>query len=55
MTPKCPSCGEAKSVRRSHRHPLDKLLGFIHVYPFRCDRCDYRFYRFSKAQKRHQT
>jgi hypothetical protein len=55
MTPKCPWCGQSGNVRRSHRHSLDKILGFIHVYPFRCERCDTRFYRFQKAQKRHLT
>jgi hypothetical protein len=51
MTPKCPWCGEAAKVRRSHRHPLDKLLGLFRIYPFRCERCDERFYRFWKRAR----
>jgi hypothetical protein len=53
MMPKCPECISQGEVRRSHRHPLDKILSLIFLYPFRCDRCDCRFFRFQKPSYQH--
>lgn len=53
MMPKCPECISQGEVRRSHRDPLDKILSLIFLYPFRCDRCDHRFFRFQKPPYQH--
>jgi hypothetical protein len=51
MAPKCLKCRRNDLVRRSHRTPAEMVLAFIFLYPFRCERCDNRFYRFSKPDK----
>jgi hypothetical protein len=50
MMPNCPNCGRNDSVRRSHRIALEAVLSLIFLYPFRCEHCDARFYRFHKAE-----
>jgi hypothetical protein len=45
---KCKGCGGTK-IRRSHRaHPLEKALGLLGYYPYRCDGCDARFFKHIK-------
>jgi hypothetical protein len=40
---KCPYC-DSYSVRRSHRKNLGEVaLGFLGIYPFRCEDCYGRF------------
>ena len=45
VSPKCPSCKQRTLVRRSHRSFAERTLAIIFLYPFRCERCDCRFYR----------
>jgi hypothetical protein len=44
--PECSRCGTNRYVRRSRRTILDIALSEFFLYPFRCDSCDHRFYRF---------
>jgi hypothetical protein len=41
----CPECGYGE-IRRSHRRAFDRLLSLASIYPFRCLRCDRRFFAF---------
>lgn len=50
MMPKCPECRSNEFVRRSHRVALEPLLRLVFLYPFRCEHCDTRFYRFHKEE-----
>jgi hypothetical protein len=51
MMPNCPECKRNDAVRRSHRVALEPLLRLISLYPFRCEHCDARFYRFHKPEE----
>ncbi len=42
--PGCTTCGTSADVRRAHRYPFDRVLSFVRLLPFRCDRCGRRFY-----------
>ncbi len=51
-TPHCPRCGRANDVSRSRRDGLlDRLLGAVCVYPFRCLRCGRRFRRLQWGRR----
>ena len=50
MMPDCPECRRNDAVRRSHRIALEAVLSLIFLYPFRCEHCDSRFYRFHKPE-----
>jgi hypothetical protein len=52
MTPKCRRCRRNDLVRRSHRSAAETLLAVMFLYPFRCERCDNRFYRFRRPDKK---
>jgi hypothetical protein len=54
MMPNCPECQRNDSVRRSHRTGMEPLLRLIFLYPFRCEHCDSRFYRFYRAEDTEQ-
>jgi transposase-like protein len=51
MKPKCPACKRSNRVRRSHRVAGEGLLSLVFLFPFRCDGCDSRFYRFANREK----
>ena len=42
----CPNC-RSDDVRRSHRTVLDRLFAGL-LLPWRCERCDRRWYRFTR-------
>jgi len=43
----CPRCG-SQSVRRSSRvGAFERLISVVYVYPFRCQRCTFRFRRLN--------
>jgi hypothetical protein len=44
----CPLC-HSKRIHRSRRKGIIEsgILAMIFVRPFRCERCDYRFFRWS--------
>jgi hypothetical protein len=42
----CPRCASTE-IRRSQRRGLETLLSWIGFWPFRCERCDARFLRFT--------
>jgi hypothetical protein len=49
--PICPRC-EKGFIRRSHRlGPLERVLSFFLIYPFRCQLCTYRFLAFQGNQQ----
>jgi len=50
MMPNCPECRRNDAVRRSHRIAFEPLLRLIFLYPFRCEHCDARFFRFHKVE-----
>ena len=51
MMPTCPECQRNDAVRRSHRVAFEPLLRLIFLYPFRCEQCDTRFFRFHKVEE----
>lgn len=51
MTPSCRRCKRNDLVRRSHRIGAETILAILFLYPFRCERCDHRFYRFHRPDK----
>jgi len=46
----CPLC-HSKRIHRSKRKGIleQGILAVLFVRPFRCERCDYRFFRWSLA------
>ena len=44
----CPLC-QSKRIHKSRRQGILEraILAMIYVRPFRCERCDFRFYRWS--------
>jgi hypothetical protein len=51
--PRCPNCERNQFVRRSRRTRLDIALSLLFLYPFRCESCGERFYRFWVAVAGH--
>jgi predicted Zn-ribbon and HTH transcriptional regulator len=49
---RCPLC-HSERIHRSKRKRIMKrsLLAMISVRPFRCERCDFRFFRWSFTAK----
>jgi hypothetical protein len=46
MNKQCKSC-KSLNIRRSHRKGfLEKMLRFLMIRPYRCERCHRRFYAF---------
>lgn len=46
----CPSCQSQRIHQSRRRGILEKgILGAIFVRPFRCEKCDVRFFRWSLA------
>jgi PilZ domain len=43
----CPECGREAVLRYQCLSPLERLLQFVHIYPFRCQLCSHRFLTFS--------
>jgi hypothetical protein len=41
----CPWCGSS-SLSRSRRRGLERMLGWVGLFPYRCDACTRRIYRF---------
>jgi ssDNA-binding Zn-finger/Zn-ribbon topoisomerase 1 len=48
MTITCPRCHEP-NIRRSHSRLIEVLFRGIGLFPWRCNLCDCRFYRFRKT------
>jgi hypothetical protein len=47
---KCPKC-KSESVSRSHRSGRrERLISRLWIFPFRCNSCRARFYRFEFEQ-----
>ena len=47
MGVQCPRCG-SQSVRRSSRvGAFERLISVVYIYPFRCQRCTFRFRRLN--------
>jgi predicted Zn-ribbon and HTH transcriptional regulator len=46
----CPLC-RSKRIHRSKRKGIIEqvILAMIFIKPFRCERCDYRFFRWSPS------
>src|ERR1700694_3197078 len=43
----CPDC-QSDQIRRSKtRGSVESLLAFLQIRPYRCEECDYRFFRWS--------
>ena len=52
MTINCPNCGSALTHRSWKKGIVERmLLAAIFVRPFRCEECDFRFLRWSIAEK----
>ena len=46
---KCTHCGHVGKVRAcTRRRTLDKLAMLVLVFPYRCESCMFRFYRFPR-------
>jgi len=52
----CPLC-HSKRIHRSRRKGIieQTILAMIWVRPFRCERCDYRFFRWSHSENPHAS
>lgn len=44
----CPKCHQSQYVRRSRRQGKDRVLSWIKLFPYRCQSCLHRFYRFGE-------
>lgn len=53
---RCPQC-RSPEIHQSRRKGLlaNRLLSLLFVRPFRCERCDCRFFRFSFSANRHSS
>jgi len=46
----CPECGGGVMHRSRRRGVLEKVLcGALPIHPYRCNDCDYRFFRLRPA------
>ena len=55
MVVQCPRCG-SQSVRRSSRvGAYERLISVLYVYPFRCQRCTFRFRRLNWGHRYPQS
>ena len=51
----CPAC-QSDQIRRSKtRGIVESILAFLMIRPYRCEECDYRFFRWSIRHKRKAT
>ena len=41
----CPSCREGKGRRSQRKNTFERFLSLAYIYPFRCQRCGYRFFK----------
>jgi C4-type Zn-finger protein len=49
----CPNCGSQLTHRSRKKGILEYVLSaIIFVHPFRCEKCDSRFFRWSLREKR---
>jgi hypothetical protein len=51
QTMQCSRCSSTET-RRSSRRGIETLLSFIGIWPYRCERCDARFLRFTRTRTR---
>ena len=52
----CPECGSQRIHLSRRKGILEKgILAGVFLRPFRCERCDFRFFRFSLASHPHPT
>lgn len=47
----CPNCGEVEGRRSRRRGLVEQVLGFIFVFPFRCQQCAHRFFLFRPGRR----
>ena len=53
MSINCPSCQGQRIHRSKTKGVLESgLLAMIFVRPFRCEKCDYRFFRWKQNRER---
>ena len=45
--PVCPSCRKAAVLRTPPRTLAESMLGIVRVLPFRCQDCQFRFFKFA--------
>ena len=52
MAIRCPDCSSARFHRSKKKGLYERLiLSMFFVRPFRCDECDFRFFRWSLTEK----
>lgn len=44
---RCSKCF-SEDIRRSHRHPIEHVLSWIGLYPYRCESCGARFFAWGE-------
>jgi hypothetical protein len=49
---RCPRC-ESEETRRSARRGIERVLSWVGLWPFRCERCDARFLRVALGGRAH--
>src|SRR5271170_8254930 len=51
----CPDC-QCDQIRRSKtKGSVESLMAFLRIRPYRCEECDYRFFRWSIRSKPEAT
>ena len=45
VNPKCPHCGSESLHQSRRRSIIDHVLRIFELRPYRCEDCDFRFYR----------
>jgi transposase-like protein len=51
----CPDCQSGRIHRSRTRGIVESLLVFLRIQPYRCDECDYRFFRWCVQNKSRTT
>lgn len=51
MSISCPCCQSDHIHRSMPRGILERILAIISLRPYRCEDCDYRFFRFSAKSR----
>ena len=47
----CPACQRGCLRRSRRRGPLERALGLFRLYPYRCEKCNYRSWHFGDPAK----
>ncbi len=47
---KCPKCGHSDVVRSQRIDTIEKMLGIVNIYPYRCQKhtCKHRFESYGR-------